>query len=316
MKKYELGQTGLQVSKLCFGGLTVGPLQANLSPKDGGKIIKYAFDKGINFIDTAELYETYAHVKEGISSFNREDVVIASKSYAYDKKTATDSVEKALKELGTDYLDIFMLHEQESEHTIRGHYEALETYLRYKEKGIIRAIGLSTHAVAGVEAAIKYKEIEVIHPIINVSGLGIIDGSLEEMLDAVSRYHQMGGGVFSMKPLGGGNLLNRVETSLDFVLNLDCVDSIAVGMQRENEVDYNVARFNNEHIDKALKETLRNTPRQLMIADWCTKCGACIERCGQKALRMGLKKPDIDHTKCVLCGYCASVCNDFCIKVV
>jgi len=311
-----LGDTGIKVSKLCFGGLTVGPLQANLSPKAGGEIISHAFDCGVNFIDTAQLYETYDHVREGLKGHRREDIIIASKSYAYDHKTAMESVEEALLKLDTDYLDIFMLHEQESEHTIRGHYEALETLLKLKEKGIVRAIGISTHAVAGVEAAIKYKEIEVIHPILNISGLGIMDGTRDEMLDAISRFKKRGGGVYSMKPLGGGNLLNRVEESFNYVLSLDAIDSIAVGMQTIEEVDYNVKRFKNEIISNDLMEKVRNQPRKLHIADWCTKCGACVKKCSHNALEMGDSKPNINREKCVLCGYCAAVCKEFCIKVV
>jgi len=313
MKYNELGKTGIKVSRLCFGGLTVGPLQKNMTPEEGGKIIKYAFDRGVNFIDTAQLYKTYPHIREGLKHFNRNDYVIASKSYAYDKKTAIESVEEALRELDTDYIDIFMLHEQESEHTLRGHYEALETFIRLKEKGIIRAVGLSTHAVAGVKAAIMYDEIEVIHPILNVSGLGIVDGSRDEMLGAIQSFK---GGVYSMKPLGGGNLLNRVEDSFDYILNQEGIDSIAVGMQNFNEIDYNIKRFSGQSISDTLKEDLRRQPRQLKIADWCVNCRKCIEKCGQKALIPGENRPIILKDKCVLCGYCASVCEDFCIKVV
>lgn len=313
MKYNELGTTGIIVSKLCFGGLTVGPLQKNLSPKEGGRVIEYAFDRGVNFIDTAQMYETYPHIKEGLKHFNRHDYVIASKSYAYDKKTALESVNEALKALNTDYIDIFMLHEQESEHTLRGHYEALETFLELKKKGIIRAVGLSTHAVAGVKAAIMHEEIEVIHPILNVSGLGIIDGTRDEMLGAIQSFK---GGVYSMKPLGGGNLLNRVEQSFDYILNQAGIDSIAVGMQNVDEIDYNIKRFNEEVIPVDLKETLKRQSRRLQIADWCINCGKCIERCHHNALEPGQKKPTIVRDKCVLCGYCAAVCGEFCIKVV
>lgn len=316
MKYNILGKTGIEVSKLCFGGLTVGPLQANLTPVEGGKIIRHAFEQGVNFIDTAELYETYDHIKHGLEGFRREDVVIASKSYAYDRKTALKSVYDALEAMNTDYLDIFLLHEQESVHTIRGHYEALETFLELKEQGVIRAVGLSTHAVAGVKAANQYKEIEVIHPIVNISGLGIIDGSLDEMLAEIKIFKDDGGGIFSMKPLGGGNLLNRVEASFDFILGLESVDSIAVGMQSYAEVDYNIKRFKSEYIDQSLVDQVRQQPRSLHIAEWCVNCHKCVEICSHQALSKGVSKPIIHKDKCVLCGYCAAVCKDFCIKVV
>lgn len=316
MKYNELGNTGIKVSQLCFGGLTVGPLQANLSPAEGGKVIEKAFELGVNFIDTAQLYKTYEHIKEGMKNFNREDIIISSKSYAYDTKTARESIDDALKSLGTDYVDIFMLHEQESEHTIRGHYEALEYYLRLKEKGIIRAVGLSTHAIAGVKAAVKYKEIDIIHPIVNVSGLGISDGNVKEMITEMKNYKARGGGIFSMKPLGGGNLINRIDKSFNFILGLDCIDSIAVGMQTIDEVVANVTRFNGGIIDSSVQGRLNKQPRKLQIAEWCTKCFKCVDKCSHGALTPGNDKPIINYEKCVLCGYCAAVCNEFCIKVV
>ena len=311
-----LGQTGIQVSKLCFGGLTIGPLQKNLSIREGGKVIRKAFEGGINFIDTAEMYQTYDHIQEGLKDLKRSDYVIASKSYAYDKKGAEKAVFDALKALNTDYLDVFLMHEQESVHTVRGHYEALETYLRLKEKGIIRSVGLSTHHVKGVEAALKYDEIEVIHPILNVSGLGIVDGTRDDMYEKILAFKKQGGGVFSMKPLGGGNLLNRIEASFDYILNLEGLDSIAVGMQSLEEVEYNLGRFNNQAIDGLIREKLKSQKRALHIADWCTGCNACVLRCHQKALKMENSKAVVDHSKCVLCGYCSTVCKDFCIKVV
>ncbi len=136
----------------------------------------------MNFIDTAELYETYAHIREALKTIPRDKLIIATKSYAWSRETAEESFLKACNELGTDYIDLFMLHEQESEHTLRGHADALAYFLERKEKGDIRAVGLSTHYVAGVKAANKTPEIQVVHPILNKMGLGIQDGTLNDML--------------------------------------------------------------------------------------------------------------------------------------
>ena len=177
MEKRKLGNTNIEVSRLCFGTLTISPLQANKSPEEGGDLLLYGFEKGINFIDTAELYETYKHIANALKHWDRSKITISTKSYAYSRKTAENSLKKALKEMNTDYVDIFLLHEQESEHTIRGHYEAVEYFLEMKEKGYIRNVGLSTHAVDGVKGALKYKELEIIHPLINKNGLGIQGGT-------------------------------------------------------------------------------------------------------------------------------------------
>lgn len=316
METRFLGNTGLEVSRLCFGGLTVGPLQANLTPEEGAKVIIEAFNRGVNFIDTAELYETYAHIHEALKVIPRDEYIIASKSYAWSRETAEQSFIKACKEMGTDYLDVFMLHEQESEHTLRGHWEAMEYFLERKEKGDIRAVGLSTHYVAGVEAAIQTPEIQVVHPILNKSGLGIQDGSLDDMTDALKRFKARGGGIFGMKPLGGGNLLATVDECFEYVLGLDYVDSIAVGMQRVSEVIANTTRFSGGVIPPEIQGQLRNTPRRLHIDDWCIACEACVKKCNSDAIHVVDGKAIVDHGKCVLCAYCSAVCPEFCIKVV
>ncbi|ABR48615.1 aldo/keto reductase [Alkaliphilus metalliredigens QYMF] len=316
MEMRELGETQLKVSRLCFGSLTMGPLQANLTPKDGGNLLLHGFERGINFIDTAELYESYAHIKEALKAFDRKKIVLSTKSYAYSKETAEASLNKALKELGTDYIDVFMLHEQESEHTLRGHEEALKYFFKMKDKGLIRAVGISTHTIAAVKSSLHIKEIEVLHPIVNLNGLGIQDGTIEEMLTYLEQARQLGKGIYAMKPLGGGNLLKNFEECFDFVLNIPYLDSIAVGMQSIEEIDMNCLVFNHKPVDKDLLTKVMNKKRQLRIAHWCEACGKCVEACGHGALRIEKDQVVVDHRKCVLCGYCSKYCPQFCIKVV
>jgi len=307
-----LGNTGIEVSKICFGSLTMGPLQRNLSTYEGASLIEYAYHKGVNFLDTAELYDNYAHIKEALKRIPREKYVIASKCYAYSVETAEKSLEKALRELGTDYIDVFMLHEQVDVHTIRGHYEAIEYFLEMKQMGKIRAFGISTHYISGVKAAIKYPEIEVVHPILNIAGLGIQDGTREEMEETLKVFKQSGRGIFAMKPFGGGNLLHSMKDCFDYILEQNYLDSIAIGLQSKEEIDYNVSRVLGE---TNLKEIVSNNDKKLQIADWCMGCGACVKKCNHHALEIVNGKAIVDRTRCVLCGYCAAVCPEFCIKV-
>ena len=311
----KLGKTNITVSKICFGSLTMGPLQRNLSTVEGASLIEYAFHKGINFIDTAELYETYGHIKEALKRIPREQLVIASKCYAYSEETARESFEKALREMNTDYIDIFMLHEQMSEHTIRGHYEAIEYFLKQKSAGKVRAIGISTHYVAGVLGAIKYPEIEIVHPILNVNGLGIQDGTRSDMEEALKTYHARGGGVFAMKPFGGGNLLGNINQCFEYLDTQKYIDAIAFGMQSIAEIDYNIASINGEEIADEVRVGVSGAEKKLQIADWCIGCGACVNKCDHKALRLEEGAVKIDRSRCVLCGYCSTVCPEFCIKV-
>lgn len=311
-----LGKTGFKVSKLCFGALTIGPLQRNFEPKKGADIILEAFNRGVNFIDTAELYGTYPHIKEAFKAYQRDKIILMTKSYSYSKETAKESFEKALKEMNIDYIDGFLLHEQESEHTIRGHYEALEYFIKMKQEGYIRSVGISTHTVAGVVAASKMNEIDVIHPIINKAGIGIHDGTIEDMLRAVRIAKNNNIGIYGMKPLGGGNLIHSYDEALDYVLNLHELDSIAMGMQSKEEVIANILKFEKKEIPNEIKEKLNNKKRYLQIADWCIGCSACIEKCSHKALSLYNEKAVVNKEKCVLCGYCSKYCKDFCIKII
>ena len=311
-----LGKTGFNVSKICYGTLTIGPLQKNLSIIDGANLLIYAYDRGINILDTAELYDNYAQIKESLNGRARESVHILTKSYAYDTKTAKNSLEKALKELGTDYIDGFLLHEQESEHTLRGHMEATEYFLKAKEEGYIRSFGISTHSINCVLASLKYDFIDVIHPLFNKTGIGILDGTTNQMLDAIKKAKTKGIGIYSMKPLGGGNLIKSYDEALEFVLDVKEIDSIAIGMQSKLEIDANIMKFNGEILNDQLRDSLQRQNRSLVISDWCIGCKECEKVCKQKAIKVINGKASVDQSKCVLCSYCAPRCKEFCIKII
>lgn len=323
LERRALGRTGLVVSRMCFGTLTMGPLQAKLSLKEGASLIRAAMDAGVNFIDTAELYGSYEYIREaisgrgGIRSRDRDSVVIASKSYDYTYDGMRQAVERALRSMGIDYIDIFLLHEQESALTLKGHQEALRYLARAREAGKVRAIGASTHHVACVRAAAAMPEIDVIHPLLNRSGIGIADGTASDMLEAVWEAHRAGKGIYSMKALGGGALLDDVEGSLGWVLAQPCVDSIAVGIKTLDELRMDLAIFEGRRPDDALRERTRRN-KALIIEPWCTGCGTCVARCTHGALRIAPEtgRAAVDTARCVLCGYCQAACPEFCMKVV
>lgn len=315
MEKVVLGNTNIEVSRLCFGSLTMTPFQANLPIKEGADLIKYAFEKGINFLDTAEIYDNYGYIREALKEIKREDYVITSKSYAYTEKMAKDSLNLALKEIGTDYIDIFLLHEQESIHTIKGHYEAIEYFLKAKEAGKIRSFGISTHRVSGALAVKEFKEIEIIHPIVNKQGIGIHDGNIYDMLDVLKDLHEIGKGIYGMKPLGGGHLIKNVEESFNFVKNIPYIDSIAIGMQSTDEIDANIHLLEHGYIPKDITDRLKRKNRKLIVGDYCVGCGNCEKRCQQNGITV-IDSKAIPNEKCILCGYCATVCPEFCIKVI
>ena len=304
----------MSVSKLCFGTLTMSPLQKNMTPSDGAALLIYAYERGIRFLDTADLYETYPHIREALKS--APDYVISTKAYCWDRETAQAALERAFRGLGRDYVDLFMLHEQESLYTLRGHEEALLFLEEQRQRGHIGALGVSTHFAGCVRAVPRFPLIRVVHPLINVGGVGIQDGSRADMEDAIAHAREAGCGIFAMKPLGGGHLIQSSREALEYALTSPLLDSVAVGMQSFEEIDANIAICEGKNDAQARLEGLRHRRREMMVHDYCEGCGRCARRCAQKAISIVNGRAVIDQDKCIFCGYCARVCPQFCIKVV
>ena len=309
-----LGRSGLKVSKLCFGTLTMSPLQRDMTPEAGARLLIHAYERGVRFLDTADLYGTYPHI--ALALREAPDYVISTKAYCYDETTAREALERAFRGTGRDYIDLFMLHEQESLYTLRGHEEALHYLSRQKALGHIGAVGVSTHFVACALAAPRFPMIDVIHPLINQVGIGIQDGSREDMENAIRLARGQGIGIFAMKSLGGGHLIGDNQSALNWALSSPLLDSIAIGMQSFEEIDANVAAFEGAEDAGAQLAKLKDRPREIMVHDYCEGCGRCAERCRQHAIAVVNGRAQVDPEKCVFCGYCARVCPQFCIKVV
>ena len=316
MKKYSLGKTGIKVTELCFGALPIGPLQANISVEEGAELIRAALERGINFIDTAEAYKTYPHIKKALEGYNKE-VIIATKSSAETYKKMEQSIKNALESLGRTYLDIFLLHAARVTPSVfEERAGALQCLNDYKSKGIIRAIGISTHAVGAVRRAAEIKEIDVIFPIINKLGMGIIDGSVDDMVKAISEADKAGKGLYAMKALAGGHLIDQLEESFNFVRNIQGISSIAVGMVNQEELELNLKIFNGEDVSQELLTHKIKPGKRLFILSFCKGCGTCVNTCPNNALSLENGKAVVDHKLCILCGYCNPACPEFAIRLI
>jgi len=317
LQKVNVGNTGICVSELCYGTLTMGSLQAALAPEEGARAIRRAFELGVNFYDTAKSYGTYPHLALGLQGVARDQLVIASKSHARSYTKMKADVEECLRELSLEHIDIFHLHLVPSAENLAARRGALECLLEFRDRGLIRVIGASTHTIAGVRALNSEPAIDVVFPVLNRRGLGITDGTLDGMLEALSESKQQGKFIYAMKPLGGGHLYQEVEDSLKYLRELPLCDAIAVGMKDESEVEMNVAIFEGRTITKEIRQRVHALKRRLKIYDFlCTGCGLCIDECDQEALSLVDNKAVVDDSKCILCGYCAAVCPDYVIRVV
>jgi len=316
MKKYSLGKTGIKVTELCFGALPIGPLQANISVEKGAKLIRAALERGINFVDTAEVYKTYPHIKKALEGYN-DEVIIATKSNVKTYGEMEKSIKDALKSLNRTYIDIFHLHAARVTPSVfeerAGAFQCLKDY---KEKGIIRAIGISTHVVEVVKRAAEIEEIDIIFPIINKLGLGIIDGNASDMIKAISQASKAEKGLYAMKALAGGRLIGELEASINYVRDIKGISLVAVGMISEDELELNIKIFNNEEISQELFYKKIKPTKKLFISSFCKGCGTCVKACPNNALSLKNGKAVVDHKLCILCGYCNPVCPEFAIRLI
>jgi len=316
MNKVPLGSTGLRVNRLIFGTLPLGPLQANLSAKEGGALIRHALESGITLLDTAELYGTYPHIREALCDFAGE-VRIASKTHATTAAEARAHVVKALQELAIECLDIVHIHGARLADPCTERAAVLEELLLMKQEGKVGHVGISSHYIAAFRAAARHPDIEVVHPLINRIGMGIMDGGAIEMAEAIVCCSKSGKGVYAMKALAGGNLISDARASIRYVLGLPGVDALALGMLSREEIDANLKLCSlDEAHDEAWGSLEKRRRRFKIMEKFCKGCGACVDACAAQALALEAGVARVKEEECILCGYCAAACPDFLIRVV
>lgn len=286
-----------------------------MTPAEGASLLRRAYDLGINFLDTAELYDNYETIRLSLRGLDQA-IVVATKSYAADEAGMRASLEKARRAMDREAIDLFLLHEVESAATLRGHRAALDHLLDAKTRGLVRAVGVSTHTVAGVRAAYALPEVDVIHPLLNRRGLGVRDGDAAAMAGAVSTAAEMGKGIYAMKVLAGGHLGSEAAEAFAYVAGVPGVASMAVGMRSEEEVLVNLAYVHGFDPPAAALAKIAGRPRRLFVEPWCTGCGTCLSACPFGALAVRDGRVAVMEDRCLLCGYCAGSCEKICLKVV
>lgn len=235
-----LGSTGIKVSRLAMGTGTNGVRKSSDQTRGLGiegvaDLLHAAYDEGINFWDSADQYGTHPHLKAALNRIPREKVVILSKTHATTEKEMRDDLDRFRKELGTDYIDILLLHMMLDANWPEKKKGAMNVLSKAREDGIIRAHGVSCHSLVALETAAKTDWVQVDMARINPAGV-IMDSTVQIVTQVLDQMKKGGKGVIGMKIVGAGRLRDRIDESLQFVLALDGVDAFTIGQENQDEM--------------------------------------------------------------------------------
>lgn len=243
MEYLTYGKTGLEISRLCYGA---GRLQDTCKTIEAGaKLMLEAYNEGVTFWDTAEGYGTQPHLGEALSQINRDEIVIQTKTAVKDHDSAATSINKALKELKTDYIDVMLLHAVSSPDDLitREREGAFDAFREAKAAGKIKVIGCSTHVYTGavMDAVIDHPEIDVILTTANKEGKMLEGGSLDGHLEYIERAYNLGKGISIMKVIVAGDIPEAdMPEWIEWGFNLDTAHAINLGMTKDSHIKLDV----------------------------------------------------------------------------
>jgi len=313
-----LGRTGLEVSEIGFGGI---PIQ-KIGEKEAVSIIRLAAKHGMNFIDTGRAYND-SERKIGLAiKSQRKKWIIASKSPAVSYGQMKEDIKTSLKELGTDYIDLYQLHHIKNKdmlkEAMRGAYRALKEFQKNKK---IRFIGITSHEPKVLMRAVKSGKFDTVMTSFNYYE--------REALKLIKECKKKNIGVIVMKPLAGG-LIKHATPAIRYCLSVDGISSVIPGIHTKEELEKDVVdvlknrKFSNEDRTKLEKDKLKQEK-------YCRQCGYCVsmgsgcprninifyflalegyfEKFGpQKWIITLYKKQPVKPDACIYCGHCESVC--------
>ena len=261
MKKVRLGRTELMVTKTAFGAL---PIQ-RISKEDAAKLVRRAYEGGINYFDTANMYTDSEEKLSLALSDVREQVIISTKSAATDKKGAMAHIENSLRHLG--YIDLFQFHNPAVLPDINDPDGAFAAALEMKERGYIRHIGITNHRHHVAKQAIESGNFETLQfPFCHLAS--------EVDLEIVEACKKADMGFIAMKGLSGG-LLTNAEACYAFMQQHEHVVPIW-GIQKEEELDQWLdITARDVTMTEQLQQVIDRDRREL-AGSFCRGCGYCM----------------------------------------
>jgi 1-deoxyxylulose-5-phosphate synthase len=241
-----LGKTGIQTSRLAMGTGTVGvghhSHQTALGIEGLADLLFNGYDHGLRFFDSADSYGSHPHVAEALKHVPRDKVTVLTKTWARDAASARADLDRFRRELGTDHLDICLMHcLTEGDWTDR-YKGVMDVLSEAKEKGIIRAHGCSCHSIEALRAATKSPWVEV--HLVRINPIGaLMDSDPDTVVSVIKEMRAAGKGIIGMKILGQGAMRDRQDESLNFALSLNLLDAFTIGAESKAEQEDLIRRI-------------------------------------------------------------------------
>ena len=252
-----LGRTGIKVSRLAqgtgFNGSARSSDHTRMGRESFDRLLRHSVDSGVRFIDMADLYGTHTYVRDTIKAMPRDKFVLLSKiwprkeSWNTPSGGAKEEIDRFRKELGSEVIDICLIHCMTDDKWPDEYERVRDGLSEMKQKGAVRAVGVSCHDFGALKLAAVNPWVEVIFARINNRGGKefIMDGSVEEVSEVLKTARANGKAVVGMKIFGAGKLTQpeQKDASLKYVFSNQLVDAITVGMLKTSEIDDTMQRM-------------------------------------------------------------------------
>ncbi len=231
-----LGKTGIKTSRLAMGTGTFGSGGGSNQTRMGKlvQLLISGYDSGLIFFDTGDCYGSHPEVAAALKQVGRSKAVVMTKCDDRDPQEAKASIDRYLRELGTDYIDICLMHcLTEGDWTTR-YRGVMDVFEQAKEQGKIRAHGVSCHSIEALQAAAKSPWVEV--DLVRLNPVGAhMDAEPETVISVVKEMKAQGKGIIGMKILGQGAMRTRQDEAIRFALDSGVLDAFTIGAENRSE---------------------------------------------------------------------------------
>lgn len=264
MEYVTLGKTGLKISRLGFGGIPIQRVDAAATKE----LVKSMTEKGINYIDTARGYTvSESFLGEALEGL-RDKFILATKSMARTKEGMAADIETSLKNLKTDYIDIYQVHNPNVAQLEQVISEggALEALLEAKAAGKIGHIGLTGHTMELFERAVELDWVETF-----MFPYNIVERQGEELIHKCTEKNI---GFIVMKPLAGGAIENA-NLALRFICANPDVSVVIPGMYDLKEIDMNLKAVEDSSPLSQEELAKMDEIRNQLGNNFCRRCNYC-----------------------------------------